>query len=157
MHRNKKCQEFLNKVCAHLTEDYHEIQDLLNRFTTLKGANDDLSKRQKDYEDLAESNKDDFVKYMKERANEILNANNEIALLQDKLESTESTTYRLQSEVDSTIRGTSDKTLELCQILSAVDNHLGRLVQHSHKQIYELPLEKKNSCKQARKSVKDLE
>mmetsp|Transcript_31872 Transcript_31872/g.105486 ORF Transcript_31872/g.105486 Transcript_31872/m.105486 type:complete len:122 (+) Transcript_31872:828-1193(+) len=53
---------------------------------------------------------------MKERANEILNANNEIAFLQDKLEATESTTYRLQNEVDSTIRGMSDKTLELCQI-----------------------------------------
>ena len=140
-----------------MTEDYHEIQDLLNRYTTLKGANEDLSKRQKDYEDLAERNKDDFVKYMKERANEILNANNEIAFLQDKLELTESMTYRLQNKVDSTIRGMSDKTLELCQILSAVDNLLGRLVQHSRKQICEIPVEKKSIGRAARKSVEDLE
>ena len=117
----------------------------MNRHKTLRGANDDLSKRQKDYEDLSEKKKDDFIKYMKERANEILNANNEIAFLQDKLEATESTTYRLQNEVDSTIRGMSDKTLELCQILSAVDNLLERFVRHmhSHKQKRDVPSEKK--------------
>ena len=136
LQRNKICQEFLTEVCAHLTEDYHEIQDLLNRYKTLRGANDDLSRRQKDYEDLSEKKKEDFIKYMKERANEILNANNEIALLQDKLEQTEATTYRLQADVDSAIRGMSDKTLELCQILAAVDNLLERFVTHmtKHKQ-----------------------
>ena len=146
-------------MCVHLTEDYHEIQDLLNRHKTLRGANDDLSKRQKDYEDLSEKKKDDFIKYMKERANEILNANNEIAFLQDKLESTESTTYRLQNEVDSTIRGMSDKTLELCQILSAVDNLLERFVRHmhSHKQKRDVPSEKKVTVKPMAKSAEDLE
>jgi len=159
LQRNKVCQEFLTEVCVHLTEDYHEIQDLLNRHKTLRGANDDLSKRQKDYEDLSEKKKDDFIKYMKERANEILNANNEIAFLQDKLESTESTTYRLQNEVDSTIRGMSDKTLELCQILSAVDNLLERFVRHmhSHKQKRDVPSEKKTMVKPMAKSAEDLE
>jgi len=159
LQRNKVCQEFLTEVCVHLTEDYHEIQDLLNRHKTLRGANDDLSKRQKDYEDLSEKKKDDFIKYMKERANEILNANNEIAFLQDKLEATESTTYRLQNEVDSTIRGMSDKTLELCQILSAVDNLLERFVRHmhSHKQKRDVPSEKKAAGKPVAKSPEDLE
>ena len=149
----------MTEVCVHLTEDYHEIQDLLNRHKTLRGANDDLSRRQKDYEDLSEKQKDDFIKYMKERANEILNANNEIAFLQDKLESTESTTYRLQNEVDSTIRGMSDKTLELCQILSAVDNLLERFVRHmhSHKQKRDVPSEKKATGKPAAKSAEDIE
>ncbi|KAJ8612221.1 hypothetical protein CTAYLR_002918 [Chrysophaeum taylorii] len=127
LQRNKICQEFLTDVCVHLTEDYHEIQDLLNRYSTLRGANDDLSRRQKDYEDLSEKKKEEFILYMKERSNEMLNANNEIALLQDKLEQTEATTYRLQAEVDSAIRGMSDKTLELCQILAAVDNLFRRL------------------------------
>ena len=146
-------------VCSHLTEDFHEIQDLLNRYETLRGASEDLSKQQKDYEDLSESKKDDFIKYIKERANEILNVNNTIAFLQDKLELTESTTYRLQNEVDSTVRGMSDKTLELCQVLSAVENLLSRFVQHihSHKQNRELPSEKKKIGQPKVKSAEDLE
>lgn len=125
--RNKICMEFLSE----LTE-YHEIQDLLNRYKTLKGANLDLASRQKEFEDCSERKKDEFIKYMKEQTNEILNANNEIALLQDKLEQTEATTYRLQADLDSAIRSTSDKTLELCQILAAVDNLLERFLKHMH-------------------------
>ena len=159
MQRNKVCQMFLTAVCANLADEYHEIQDLLNRHNTLRDANKDLAKRQKDYEDLSEHKKDDFAKYMKERANEILNANNEIAFLQDKLELTESTTYRLQNEVDSTIRGMSDKTLELCQILSAVDNLLERFVGHMHSQraTHDVPSEKRISAKPCMRSAKDVE
>ncbi|KAJ1461298.1 hypothetical protein M885DRAFT_507204 [Pelagophyceae sp. CCMP2097] len=160
LQRNKVCQEFLTDVCAHLAEDYHEIQDLLNRHKTLRGANDDLSRRQKNHEDLSEEKKDDFSKYVKERANEMLNANNEVASLRDKLEATESTTYRLQGDVDSAIRGLSDKTLELCQVLAAVDNLLERFVRHmrSHKQSRE-PVEKKvsNAKQPAAKSAEELE
>mmetsp|Transcript_30765 Transcript_30765/g.95173 ORF Transcript_30765/g.95173 Transcript_30765/m.95173 type:complete len:273 (+) Transcript_30765:417-1235(+) len=157
--RNKVCQVFLAEVCADHADEYHEIQDLLNRHKTLCGANRDLAKRQKDYEDLSEQRKDDFIKYMKERANEILNANNEIASLQDKLELTESATYRLQNQVDSTIRGMSDKTLELCQILSAVDNVLERFVMHiqSHKQKRDQTSEKRKLVKPWVNSVKDIE
>jgi len=157
--RNKVCQVFLAEVCADHADEYHEIQDLLNRHKTLCGANRDLAKRQKDYEDLSEQRKDDFIKYMKERANEILNANNEIASLQDKLELTESATYRLQNQVDSTIRGMSDKTLELCQILSAVDNVLERFVMHiqSHKQKSDQTSEKRKLVKPWVNSVKDIE
>lgn len=133
LQRNKVCHEYLSSVCVHLAEDYHEISDLLNRYATLRGANDDLSQRQKDYEDLSFQQKNEFVKYMKERGNEILNANNEIALLRDKLEQTEATTYRLQADVDSAIRGNSDKTLDLCQILAAVDNLLERFRTHANK------------------------
>ena len=134
--RNKICHDYLTDVCGHATEDYHEIQDLLNRYKTLRTANDDLSQRQKEYDETKETTQDDFIKYVKERSNEILNANNEIAHLQDKLEQTEATTYRLQADVDSAIRGMSDKTLDLCQILAAVDNLLERFVRHmrSHKQ-----------------------
>lgn len=158
LQRNKVCHEFLADVCVYLTEEYPEIQDLLNRYKTLRGANDDLLRRQKDYEDLSEKKKDDFIKYMKERANEILNANNEIALLQDKLEHTEATTYRLQNEVDSAIRGMSDKTLELCQILAAVDNLLERFVKHmtKHKQKRDAA-DKKNPYKPGTTSAEALE
>lgn len=157
--RNKACQEFLAEVCMYLTEDYQEIHDLLNRHKTLRGANDDLSKQQKDYEDLSEIKKDDFIKFFKERANEILNSNNEIAFLQDKLEQTESATYRLQNEVDAAIRGMSDQTLELCQILSAVDNLLERFIRHmhSHKQKSDAASEKNIPRKAFVKSAKDIE
>ena len=113
-----------------MTEDYHEIQDLLNRYKTLKDANRDLTERQKEHEEENEDKRIAFASFTKERANEILNANNEIASLQKRLEVTEALTFRLQNQVDSTIRGMSDKTLELGQILSSVENLLDRFHKH---------------------------
>lgn len=113
-----------NKICLELDDD------LLNRYRTLRGANEDLAARQKNYEDLSQQKKEDFLKLMKIKTNDMLNANNEIAFLQDKLEQTEATTYRLQNDLDSAIRSTSDKTLELCQIVAAVDNLLERFLKH---------------------------
>jgi len=130
--QNTKYQEYLNNVVEFVTEDYHEIQELLNRYQTLKDANHDLSDRQRAHEQENEDKRVSFSNFQKERANMILNANNEIASLQKKLESAESLTYRLQNEVDSTIRGMSDKTLELGQILSSVENLLERFEMHMH-------------------------
>merc|ERR1711988_850715 len=130
--QNMKYQVYLADVVDFVTEDYHEIQDLLNRYKTLKDANHDLADRQRENEQESENKRVSFKNFTKERANEILNANNEIASLQKKLESSEAMTYRLQNEVDSTIRGMSDKTLELGQILSSVENLLERFEMHMH-------------------------
>ena len=128
--RNKVCQDFLTEVCSFSSEDYQEIRDLLNRHETLKRANDDLAQRQKLVDDQKEQTQEQLMKFTKEKSNDILNANNEIARLQDKLEAAQRTSYRLQNDVDSNIRTVSDTTLELCQILTAVDNLLERFQSH---------------------------
>jgi chromosome segregation ATPase len=153
--QNMKYQLYLADVVDFVTEDFHEIQELLNRYKTLMDANHDLADRQRENEGESENKRVHFANYTKERANEILNANNEIASLQKKLESGEALAYRLQNEVDFSIRGNSDKTLELGQILSCVENLLERFEMHmrSHKQNRDS--EKKPAQKQ--RSAEELE
>ncbi|RHY97999.1 hypothetical protein DYB37_008394 [Aphanomyces astaci] len=107
-------------------EDYPEITDLVNRYNTLKDANRDLSENQRLHESDNERKRVKFATFTKERTNDILNFNNEIASLQKQLETRESNAIRLQHDVDTTIRITSDKTLEVGQILMAVGNLLQR-------------------------------
>ena len=116
----------LEMVQESVPEDYPEISDLLNRYKTLKDANLDLSQRQQDHEEMNEAKRIEFANFQKERQNEILNFNNEIASLQKQLENGEVTAHRLQNEADVAIRSMSDKTLVLGQILMAVDNLLSR-------------------------------
>ena len=70
--------------------------------------------------------------HLQERTNEILNFNNEIAFLQKELETAESTAIRLQNEVETSMRSMSDKTLELGQVLMAVENLLQRCTSKRH-------------------------
>jgi chromosome segregation ATPase len=126
--QNMKYTRYLEMVQESVQEDYPEISDLLNRYKTLKDANEDLSERQQSHEKEHEKCRVKFATFAKERTNEILNFNNEIASLQKSLEVGEVNAHQLQTDVDATIRSTSDKTLELGQILMAVENLLARSI-----------------------------
>ncbi|ETV80053.1 hypothetical protein H257_06458 [Aphanomyces astaci] len=124
--KNMKYTRYLELVQETVPEDYPEITDLVNRYNTLKDANRDLSENQRLHESDNERKRVKFATFTKERTNDILNFNNEIASLQKQLETRESNAIRLQHDVDTTIRITSDKTLEVGQILMAVGNLLQR-------------------------------
>lgn len=115
-----------------MSEDFGEIENLLKRYKTLRDANEDLARKQQRTEELNEEKRAEFNNYVKERTNEILNFNNEIASLQKKLEQAEAKRLRVQTEVDHSIRTASDKTLELGQILMAVSNLLQRCTCQHH-------------------------
>jgi len=131
---NEKYQLYLTNVVEGGSDDYHEIQDLLSRYKSLKDINQDLADAQRKHEQDNEDKRLEFANFKKERQNEMLNQNNDIAKLQKKLEGHERETMGLLNDVDSTIRGTSDKTLELGQILRSVQNLLERFEKqvHSH-------------------------
>ena len=57
-----------------------------------------------------------YGQFKKERANEVLNRNNEIATLQKNLEQCAVETLGAQNNVDSSIRNMSDKVLQLGQV-----------------------------------------
>ncbi|KDO25851.1 hypothetical protein SPRG_08795 [Saprolegnia parasitica CBS 223.65] len=129
---NLKYTRYLESVQESVPEDYPEITDLVNRYNTLKDANRDLSENQALHERDNERKRIKFATFTKERTNDMLNFNNEIASLQKQLELRESNAIRLQHEVDTTIRNTSDKTLEVGQILMAVGNLLQRSTSGIH-------------------------
>ena len=128
--QNIKYQQFLNDVVEFVqtqgTEDFPEVQDLLNRYKTLRDANNDLNRRQVTHDVENENKRQEFSQFSKERTNEVLNRNNEIATLQKHLESCAVGTLQAQNNVDSSIRNMSDKVLQLGQILASIENLLGR-------------------------------
>ena len=130
--KNIMYQKYLEQVQDIVPEDYSEISDLLNRYKTLQDANTDLTTRQRTHEELNEKKRSEYVNYTKEQTTDILNFNNEIASLQKALETAESAAIRVQNEVDAEIRSTSDRTLELGQILMAVENLLQRCTSKKH-------------------------
>ncbi len=127
--KNIKYQQFLTDVVEYVqgtSDDFPEIIDLLNRHKTLKDANNDLTRRQVEHDIENEEKRQVFAQFTKERANEVLNKNNEIATLQKYLESCSVGTIAMQTEVDTSIRNMSDKILELGQMLASIENLLER-------------------------------
>jgi len=154
--RNMKYQKYLEIVQEAVPEDYPEISDLLNRYKTLRDANRDLNERQQLHESLNETKRSEFVNYTKEQTNEILNSNNKIAFLQKALETAESSKIRMQNEVDSQIRSTSDRTLEIGQVLMAIDNLLQRCTSKRHGSILKHTETNKDDTQTAFKSIDEL-
>lgn len=132
MARNVKYAKFLEMVQETVSEDYPEISDLVNRYNTLKEVNIDLSKNQQFHEKECDVKRVEFGTYTKERANDILTYNNEIARLQKEIEVSESVLFKLQHAVDSNLRGSSDKTLKLGQIFLTIGNLLQRCTGGIH-------------------------
>jgi chromosome segregation ATPase len=127
---NDKYQKYLQDVVDKGSDDYHEIQDLLNRYNTLKTANKDLADTQAKAEQENETKSVEYTHYKKERGNEILNSNNDIANLQHRLEKKEMDVILLMNDLDSTITGGSKQTLVLGQVLRSVQNLLDRFDSH---------------------------
>ena len=98
----------------------------MNRYKTLRDANEDLTRRQATHDIETEEKRQVFAQFSKERANEVLNRNNEIATLQKHLEGQAMSTLQAQYNVDSSISNMSDKVLQLGQILASIENLLER-------------------------------
>jgi hypothetical protein len=96
------------------------------RYKTLRDANEDLNKRQGSQDRENDEKRHYFSQITKDRANEVLNRNNEIAMLQKHLESCSVGTLQMQNNVDSSIRDMSDKVLQLGQMLASIENLLER-------------------------------
>jgi len=98
----------------------------LNRYKTLRDANSDLNSRQGSQDVENDEKRHYFSQITKDRANEVLNRNNEIAMLQKHLESCSVSTLQMQGNVDTSIKGMSDKILQLGQMLASIENLLER-------------------------------
>jgi chromosome segregation ATPase len=138
-----KYQEYLENVVAYMTKDFPEISDILNRHKTLKEVNQYLNNKQQLDEELNENTQRDFISFRKENENEILNAGNEVAELQVRLEKCKNETMVLQNEIDDCNFLASEKSLALGQILSSVSNVLERC-EHSFRIRHNKPIVEHN-------------
>lgn len=130
---NIKYQRYLESVVDYASEDFSEVADVLNRHRTLRGANEDLRSQQLDTGSTNDAEQSRFYGYVKDRTNEILNINNQIAFLQKDLEESEKKRIVLASQVEKQAQDSSNKALELGQILMAVENLVQRCLSKKRK------------------------
>lgn len=80
------CYNFLQQVVQEYSEEYPEIADLLQRYKNLQQSISKLKEQNGKIEVDLETCKSDTLKFEKEKNNKILVLNNEIAILQSRLE-----------------------------------------------------------------------
>ena len=80
----KKYEEYLDLVYKNNTDQYTEIQDILTRYATLEKSNKSLTGNYAKKEQDLQALRNEAGQYEKEKMNEILLLNNEIANLQKK-------------------------------------------------------------------------
>lgn len=80
------CFNFLQQVVSEYSEEYPDIPDLLQRYKNLQQSIAKLKEQNGRIEGELDNCKNDMQKFEKEKNNKILVLNNEIALLQSKLE-----------------------------------------------------------------------
>lgn len=126
LEKNMKYQDYLEMIVQNVSKYFPEIKDILKRHQILKNANKDLQEKQVLNEREQERLNREYTSYVKEKENKILNANNEIAELQIKLEKKKLLASELQAEVDQRTNEITQKSLFLGQIISTISNLLER-------------------------------
>ena len=124
--RHVKFRDYLENVVSHMSKFFPESNDVLKRHETLQDVNKDLTLTEEFAQLLMEKRLVEFRSFRKEKENEMLMCNNDIATKQVKLESGKNKSIELQSNLDQTTQEAANKTLELGQILSSVKNILNR-------------------------------
>jgi len=118
----RKYQTYLDTVVDHASEDYEEVAELLNRYRTLKAAQDDLKRRAEKASESIDSIRSELRQFTKERTTEILQRNSKLSKLRKAIDHSETERIGVQNEMNATARSSSAKTMLLEEIIMAVDN-----------------------------------
>ena len=161
-----KYQDYLEGVVLAMSKFFLEIQDISNRYNTLKENNADLIKKHKLEEAQTDLIQRDYLNLKKSSENKILNSTNAIAELQLKLEQTRAWTMREQEDIDQVALEASEKGLELGQIIASVSNILERceesfrvrhnkpFIDRSHERMNVMPLP--DQCNRIKSKLDDI-
>eukprot|EP00891_Asterochloris_glomerata_P002546 jgi/Astpho2/2546/e_gw1.00048.126.1_t len=115
LNQNIRQAQYLESVLE-TAEEFHEVNDLMMRHTTLTATNQDLKDQQEQTALLAEQTRAELQAYTKAKTDEILNLNNSISRLKTELEDCEAESYAQESKKDYSLQVASQKTLEYGQV-----------------------------------------
>ena len=128
--RNTKYHTYLKSVIDYqaktASDNYSEIQDILDRYQTLKSTNDDLLSQLQNNTKDHEASRLSYSQFSKKSSNAILNMNNEIAALQKKMEQLIVKSNNMESLDYGTSLDATDLIAELSQIFVVVNQILER-------------------------------
>ena len=131
LNENMRYQHYLEAVIDS-TDEYPEIIELLLRYETLEATQHDLVERSREGQSESEEQSQFNKRFHKEKVDEILEYNNQIAMLQQRYEAVIAHKNRLQAETDRQLQESAEATLQLGQVLMACDNIFTRCIATSH-------------------------
>ncbi|XP_052802473.1 coiled-coil domain-containing protein 42 homolog isoform X2 [Mya arenaria] len=114
-------------------EEFHEMRDVIARYDTLTATHEDLLKSDQKNQDVIERHRQNLMKYVEEKDNEILGFNNQLSSLQTRLDDAQSDAVKWESQWTHIKNTAAKKTLELGRIKMATHN-LYQLVKRHQKQ-----------------------
>jgi chromosome segregation ATPase len=118
----KKYEDYLDLVIKEHSDQYSDLGELLQRHFVLENSHKNLKKQQQDLENELERLRTEAAQFEKEKSNEILLLNNDLARLQKELDEVDNRKNDLQSQVEASSNDASSKNLSLGRILMAIDN-----------------------------------
>lgn len=114
-------------------EEFHEMRDVIARYDTLTATHEDLLKNDQKNQEVIEKHRQQLMKYIEEKDNEILSYNNQLSTLQTRLDVAQSEAVKWESAWTHIKNTAAKKTLELGRIKMATHN-LYQLVKKHQKQ-----------------------
>ena len=133
---NRKFRLFLKKVVDEGTcDNFSEIQDILDRYRTLKSTNTDLMAQMQKNTEQHEDRRSIYTHFMKFGSNELLSMNNEIVCLQKEMEKVSIMHNNMKNLNNGTNRNATDLTADISQILVVINNLAEILETRAHPQL----------------------
>ncbi|PIK44422.1 putative coiled-coil domain-containing protein [Apostichopus japonicus] len=114
-------------------EEFQEIREIIARYETLVATHQDLVDKSNQTQDAVDYQKSQLVKFTEDKNNEILNFNNQLAMLQTRLDKAQSEAVKWESVWTHIKNTAAKKTLLLGRIKMATHN-LFQLVNRHLKQ-----------------------
>eukprot|EP00592_Proboscia_alata_P004583 CAMPEP_0194371220 /NCGR_PEP_ID=MMETSP0174-20130528/19604_1 /TAXON_ID=216777 /ORGANISM="Proboscia alata, Strain PI-D3" /LENGTH=336 /DNA_ID=CAMNT_0039149145 /DNA_START=177 /DNA_END=1184 /DNA_ORIENTATION=- len=142
--KNGKYRTYLSNFVDFMqgtSDEFSEIQDILNRHRTLTETNSQLIEQQKKSVTESELRRAELFQLSRDKVNSILNRNNEIASLQKNLETVTLSTVGMQSMADATYQDVNVKVSELGQVHASVENLFLRLENQAQRYKKKKPVE----------------
>jgi len=118
----KKYEDYLESVIKAHPDQYSDQGELLKRHEILEKSNYTLREHQMKLEEELERLRIDAAQFEKQKNEEILTLNNELAGLTKDLDDVDKQKTKLQTQVEASSHQQSSKNLNLGRILMAVDN-----------------------------------
>jgi len=128
----ERYQRYLDKVTFNSEGEYDEISDILNRLTTLQGANIDLKNLVNDGEREMDKIRGELSRLRVATQNEVLINNSRIHAQQKRLESIRATAIKSDSFREQSEKFAKDRHRESGQVIMSIKNLYNRCTSTAH-------------------------
>ncbi|KAM4807523.1 cilia- and flagella-associated protein 73 [Rhinophrynus dorsalis] len=119
--KNSIYQRYLQRALER-TEEFQEVQEMIDRFNTLMATQDKLLKRELENQEETEREKSRLLHYQEETRSQILEQNNQLAELQGELEQARAVVLQWESRWAQIQNTAAENTLRLGRIRMATLN-----------------------------------